>query len=121
DLELVGFGEIGRILHRGIERAPQRLDARRRHVRRQKERTAVFQARASISRSAARSPSVLATSRNSGTSSSSGLFCRAHCTRMRIFFSVIQSVLMALSVDQLAMVPSTSPLSIARWIFGVLS
>src|SRR6516164_11858980 len=41
DLELVGFGEIGRILHRGIERAPQRLDARRRHVRRQKERAAV--------------------------------------------------------------------------------
>jgi hypothetical protein len=40
---------------------------------------------------------------------------------MRIFFSVIQSVLMALSVDQLAMVPCTSPLSIARWIFGVLS
>src|SRR6266540_652999 len=30
DLELFGLGEIGRVLHRGIERAPQRLDPRRR-------------------------------------------------------------------------------------------
>src|SRR5947199_89115 len=45
DLELVGLGQVGRILHRGIEGAAQRLHARDRHVGRQKERTAIFESR----------------------------------------------------------------------------
>ena len=35
----------GRILDRGVERAPQRLDAIGRHARRQEERPAVFKPR----------------------------------------------------------------------------
>src|SRR5882757_3260869 len=45
DLELVRFGEVGRVLHGGVERASQRLDPRRRHIGRQKERAAIFQPR----------------------------------------------------------------------------
>jgi len=40
---------------------------------------------------------------------------------MRIFLSLIHCSLIALSVDQFAQVPCTSPRSIARWIFGVAS
>ena len=121
DLELLGLGEIGRILHGGVERAPQRVDAVGRHVRRQEERPAVFEPRQR------QQHRLLGRHRSwrgrapAARLGSSGCFRSAHCARILIFFSLIQLRLIAFSVDQFAKVPCTSPRSIARWILGVPS